>query len=153
MRPYPLPHRLLSLTLALLVLAASVGLPVQRRTCRLSGRSTARIAWHVAPHGPLEGGAESGPAAKRMPARLAGSCYAYYFQLHQLSVPAHEAAPTLKLPAAPHWLALPAATLSHSLPPLCLVKRAALAVGMGPAAPPSRPGGRRLLARIGVLLV
>lgn len=56
------PQRLLSLTLALLVLAASLGLPVQRRTCRISGRSTARIAW---------GTAKPGATLGQRPSRLA----------------------------------------------------------------------------------
>ncbi|WP_375418216.1 hypothetical protein [uncultured Hymenobacter sp.] len=143
MRPYPLLHRFTSLSLALLVLAASIGLPVQRRTCRLSGRSTARIAWGVA--GPSK--ANSGSAT------LAGHCYAYSLELHQLSTLAPEAGATKLLPAAPGPLALlPSADefgLRASSPGALTSRAAPLAF----PTPPPLPGGRALLARIGVLVV
>lgn len=146
MRPYPLFRRLFSLSLALLVLAASIGLPVQRRTCRLSGRSTARIAWDAAgPHG-----AKSG--SRELPGALASHCYAYSLELHQLSTPAPEAGVTKLLPAALGSLALVPAV--HNL----FWVNSGLAASLPPAAPlafptPLLPGGRALLTRICVLVV
>lgn len=148
MRPYPLPHRLLSLTLALLVLVASVGLPVQRRTCRLSGRRTVHIGWHTALNGTSPRGATKSPTT-----RLAGSCYAYSFQLHQLPAGSPTTTTAKLLPAGPGLLALPpVGQLRFASGP-----RWAATIptprGLGEPAPPPRLGGRRLLVRIGLLIV
>lgn len=146
MRPYPLPHRLLSLTLALLVLVASVGLPVQRRTCRLSGRRTVHLGWYT-----LNGTARG--TTKAPTARLAGSCYAYSFQLHQLPTGSPTTATAKLLPAGPGLLALlPVGQLRFASGPRWAAT-APTSRGPGEPAPPPRPGGRRLLVRIGLLLV
>ena len=146
MRPHPLPSRFLNLALALLVLAASVGLPVQRRTCRLSGRSTARIVWHGA------AGALSTPA-QTPESGLAAACYAYSLQLHQLSPETPALDDGRLLPAAADGLALPADG-SFRLPARPRFWAPALVAGrVAHLPPPPRPGGRALLVRIGTLVV
>ena len=146
MRPLPLQQRFLSLTLALLVLVASVGLPVQRRTCLLSGRSTAHIQWRSTTL------PEACPAANAPLPLLRKSCYAYSLQLHQLSTATHTPAPPV-LPVAPVWVAWPQAVrIANLVAPLPVGLMAPLkeeATGM----PPPRPAGRQLLTRVGCWLV
>lgn len=141
MRAQPLSHRFVSLLLALVVLAASVGLPVQRRTCRLSGRSTARIAWAAA----LLGSSSTNSFDIAKHGGLTSNCYGYHLELHQLSTPAP--APTFaKLLPAAVLLALPAASSPTWLPRLVLITGRAFDIR--PALVPPRPGGRRLLVRL-----
>lgn len=78
-------RRLVSFVLAVLVLTASVGLTVQRQTCRMSGRSQVAVAV------PSQG-ARPGCAGQRLPARptVQDDCCDFSSHLHQLSAPAHE---------------------------------------------------------------
>ena len=147
MRPHLLSHRLTSFALALLVLAASVGLPVQRRTCRLSGRSTTRIGWGQALPG------APGRPVKGHQASLERSCYAYNFQLHQLRTDASAPDAAKLLPAAPGPWALPPAkqpAWGPAVPGVATLAPTRWTTGL---APPPRAGGRALLRRIGVLVV
>ena len=147
MRPHFLPSRFLSLALALLVLVASIGLPVQRRTCRLSGRSTARIAWNAAAAG------RSGPCSENPEPGVAAACYAYSLQLHQLSLETAAFEASKLLPAPADWLALPAGS-SFRPPATPRLWAAAWVAGrVAGRPPPPRPAGRALLVRIGLLVV
>jgi hypothetical protein len=147
---HPLSHRFLSLALALLVLAASIGLPVLRRTCRVSGRSTAHIAWSPVNTACALG--QKGNQLKQTRHRLESSCYAYSLHLHQLSAPAYTPV-VVKLPAALVWLALPAAT--PFIPPTSLtyVGGAVHAGWFTSKSPPPPPSGRILLVQIGKWVV
>lgn len=143
-----LPQRFLSIVLALLVLAASVGLPVQRRTCRMSGRSTVRIAWGL----PTQG--QSDTPQKRLSHLLDRGCYSYSLHLHQLSAPAHTAEATKLLPAAPVWSALPAtATTLFLASEVGFAAQSASRPWATATTRPARPAGRALLVRIGCWLV
>lgn len=149
MRAYPLPHRLVSTVLALLVLAASVGLPVQQRTCRLSGRSTARITWQA----PALGSSTEG-LANQPQSRPGRGCYRYRLHLHQLATPAPALAVAKLLPAAPSGLALPPVSggLRGAASP-ALATGADLTWSTTRRAPPPRPAGRVLLVRTGKWVV
>jgi hypothetical protein len=80
---HSLSHRLLSLLLAALVLTASVGLTVQRHTCRISGRSKVSVD--------LPGtGAVLAGCAGQLPTRLKRDCCDFSKHHHKLSSAAHE---------------------------------------------------------------
>ena len=146
----PLPHRLLSALLALLVLATSVGLTAERHRCRISGRSTVTLSLPGLAHHDDEVGKTSRPCGKR---RTSGCCDISHSQ-HKLSAQGTvsftkwlPAAPTLSpalLPAST-WAGLPSGA------PL------AAAVAVGTAANSSPPGvpraGRVLLALVCKLVV
>ena len=151
MHPVPLSHRFLSLALALLVLVASIGLPVQRRTCRVSGRSTAHIAWSLVNPASVLRGSSSQP--QQIQHRLESSCYAYSLHLHQLSAPAYASVATKLLPAPPVWLALPAAAHFPTPARQNLTAVAFRSSGLTSKAPPPRPGGRTLLVQVGQWVV
>ena len=148
---HSLSHRFLSMVLALLVLAASIGLPVQRRTCRLSGRSTAHIAWSlVNPASALSG---IGGSQQKNQHRLESSCYAYSLHLHQLSAPGYSPVATKLLPVGPVWLA-PPALARFPIPTRPNLATGAIHSGWFTSkAPPPRPGGRTLLVQVGQWLV
>ncbi|RZK62341.1 MAG: hypothetical protein EOO59_02815 [Hymenobacter sp.] len=148
--PRPLPHRLLSALLALLVLATSVGLTAERHRCRISGRSTVTLSWPGLAHQRADTGKTSRPCGKR---RTSGCCDVSHSQ-HKLSAQGAvsfvkwlPAAPTLSpaLLPAPTWPGLPTGA------PL------AAAVAVGTAANSSPPGvpraGRVLLALVCKLVV
>lgn len=91
---YSLFHRLVSLLLAVLVLTASVGLSVQRSTCRMSGRSTVDVL--------LAGqNAQRGCGGQLVPTWpiLKDNCCDHSSHLHKLSAPAHELAAKVLVPA------------------------------------------------------
>ena len=128
----PSLHRLLSAFLALLVLTSSVGLTVQRHTCRQSGHTTAGLIFSTPHHGcpppraashrakaQLETAASDVVATKLLPAPL----------------------PAL-LPQLGGWL----------LPPRAVVLLAPTRWPADDASPPLR-AGRRLLAFVCTLVV
>ena len=140
MRPHSRFRRLVSVLLAVLVLITSVGLTVQRLTCRMSGQRT--VAVSVAGHTELRGCmGELAPATPK----AADGCCDFSKQEHKLSSPAHELAAKVLVPV-PTMLAV--------VPPLAWPTPAAAAAwpaAGGPrwfaadASPPPR-GGRALLA-------
>jgi hypothetical protein len=148
--PRPLPHRLLSALLALLVLATSVGLTAERHRCRISGRSTVTLSLPGLAHQDADAGKTSRPCGKR---RTSGCCDISHSQ-HKLSAQGTVSfvkwlptAPVLSpaLLPAPIWTGLPAGA------PL------AAAVAIGTAANSSPPGvpkaGRILLSFVCTLVV
>ena len=139
-------RRFVSLWLAVLVLTASVGLTVQRLTCRMSGRSTVQLAvpGQAALHGCGGQLAPTQPEAK-------DNCCDFSSHVHKLTAPAHELAAKVLLPGpllavwlpAPGWrVARPAAGLAMQAPRWFAAD----------ASPPPL-GGRELLARVGALIV
>ena len=150
----PLPYRVLSALLALLVLATSVGLTAERHRCRISGRSTVALSLPgFVPKEDVGTATKPGrPCGKR---RATGCCDVSYLQ-HKLNAQAPTAslakwlpAPPLLPPALlpePVWLGL-AATGAYLVP----------AVAVGYAANSSPPGqcraGRVLLAFVCTLVV
>lgn len=97
MARYSLFRRLVSLLLAVLVLTASVGLTVQRLTCRMSGRSSVSLA--VAGQ-PAPRGCIAPPATTRL--RANGHCCDFSSHLHKLSIPGQELAAEVLVPLP--WL-------------------------------------------------
>lgn len=137
---YSLFRRLVSLLLAVLVLSASVGLAVQRHTCRVSGRSKVDV---------LVAGAASGNCSGQVaPAQplVKDNCCDVSSHLHKLSAPAQELTAKALVPAPllTVWLPVPEAIWRR-------VPAADYAQARGPrwfAADASPPplGGRSLLA-------
>lgn len=159
--PHPLPyrHRLLSALLALLVLATSVGLTVERHRCRISGRSTVVLSLPgLASHrdettaGPAKPGRPCGIAAKR---RADGCCDISHLH-HKLNAQSQADGPAKWLPSPPHVLP-PALLPAPVWPGRTLVAPLAASVAVGTAANSSPPGapraGRVLLARHCTLVV
>lgn len=95
MRPHShsLFRRLVSLLLAALVLITSVGLTVQRLTCRMSGQSSVAVS--------MSGRAElhgcMGELAPATPKAVDGCCD-FSKQEHRLSSPVHELAAKILMP-------------------------------------------------------
>ena len=139
MRPYSPLRRLVSVLLAVLVLITSVGLTVQRLTCRMSGRSTVAIS--VAGRAELRGCmGELAPATPK----AADGCCDFSKHEHKLNSPAHELAAKILVPTP---------LLLATVPPLGWPISKSVAVSRataGPrwfaadASPPPR-GGRTLL--------
>lgn len=94
MRSHSQFRRLVSLLLAVLVLTTSVGLTVQRLTCRMSGRST--VAFFVAGQADLRGC--TGELAPTTPA-VKDNCCDFSKQVHKLTLPTHELASKTLVPA------------------------------------------------------
>ncbi|UOQ96232.1 hypothetical protein MUN81_13330 [Hymenobacter sp. 5317J-9] len=95
-------RRSLCVVLAVLVLITSVGLTVQRLTCRMSGRSTVAVS--------MAGPAElRGCTADMAPAAPAAkdNCCDFSKQLHKLSSPAHELAAKILVPTPQFAAVLP----------------------------------------------
>lgn len=146
--PHPsLFRRFVSLLLAVLVLTASVGLTVQRYTCRMSGRST--VAVSVAGDRAAEDGCGKDATATSV---VKDSCCDFSSHLHKVSTPAPELAAKVLVPTPQllAWLAPPAWAGAASRP--------AAAATAGPrwfaadASPPPR-SGRALLAFVCTLEV
>jgi hypothetical protein len=99
----PLSHRLLSLCLAVLVLTASVGLTVQRHSCRISGRSKVSVGLPGA-------GRELAGCAGELPTRVKSDCCDFSKHHHKLSAAAHDvvSAKVLLPPLLAVWLPTPA---------------------------------------------
>lgn len=156
MIPRPVLLRLLSLALALLVLATSVGLTSERHRCRLSGRSTVVLR--------LPGLAPAAEAvASRLPGRPTlpcgqrrrGCCDISHAQ-HKLNAQSPAASLDKWLPTPPVALplaVLPVAAWTGLAPegpqPLAPVLRGAT----GSSPPGSPRAGRRLLVSEGKLVV
>ncbi|MDB5268785.1 MAG: hypothetical protein JWP58_1825 [Hymenobacter sp.] len=140
MRPHSLSRRLVSVLLAVLVLITSVGLTVQRLTCRMSGQST--VAVSVAGRTELRGClGELAPATPK----AADGCCDFSKHEHKLNSPVHELAAKILVPVPAMSIIVP--PLSWPASSVAAVSRAAT----GPrwfAADASPPplGGRALLA-------
>ena len=140
MRPHSSFRRLVSLLLAVLVLITSVGLTVQRLTCRMSGQST--VAVSVAGRAELRGC--MGELAPATPKAKDGCCD-FSKHEHKLSSPVHELAAKILVPVP--GLLMTEAAQPWSVKPVA----GALLAGNGPrwfaadVSPPPR-GGRALLA-------
>ena len=153
--PRPLPHRLLSALLALLVLATSVGLTAERHRCRISGRSTVVLSLPgLTQHDEAQpdAGKPGRPCGKR---RTNGCCDVSHSQ-HKLNAQSADHGVAKWLPNAPHLLppALLPTPVWAGLP--SGAPRAAV-VASGTAANSSPPGvpkaGRVLLTLVCTLVV
>ena len=104
MMPHSLFRRFVGLLLAALVLTASVGLTVQRYTCRVSGRSN--VAVSLTGQLPVRGCEPQAASAKFV---SEDKCCDTSSLLHKLSVPAATefAAKLLPAPALAVWLSAP----------------------------------------------
>lgn len=145
--PRPFSHRLFSLLLALLVLAASVGLTVLRHTCRESGHTTADIIFTAPKHGcpPPK------PTANSHSSQIKGACCDFSAHLHKLEVPSPELTWAKLLPSpllAPVWLPTSCWPTAPAAP---LVAQAATWHAADSSPPPR--AGRVLLSFISVLVV
>ncbi|GAB3727993.1 hypothetical protein GCM10027594_10090 [Hymenobacter agri] len=147
MRPHSRFRRLVSLLLAVLVLITSVGLTVQRLTCRMSGTST--VAVSVGGHTKLRGCL--GELAPTTPQAKDGCCD-FSKQEHKLSSPAHELAAKILVPVPTLVATLPA----NGWPASGAVTASAVAAGprwfAADASPPPL-GGRALLTFVCTLEV
>ncbi|WP_223651198.1 hypothetical protein [Hymenobacter psoromatis] len=152
-RPHPVSHRLLSVLLALLVLATSVGLTAERHRCRISGRSTVALSLPGRALPEADGcGRQQSARAKHRPS----GCCDISHVLHKLDAQANAG-------SAAHWLPTPPAALPPALVPapvwvgLASAAPLAASVAVGTAANSSPPGapraGRVLLARYCTLVV
>jgi len=144
-KPLPLAHRIVSLWLAALVLTASVGLTVERHTCRFSGRGRASLA--------LLGAAPTSCYGRATPPQIKGSCCDFSRHPHKLTMPAPAHAFGKGLGPGPllaAWLAGPAWAKT------AIARAPAGAAGprwfAADASPPPL-GGRALLAWVGALVV
>lgn len=144
MRPHSHLCRLVSFTLAVLVLITSVGFTVQRMTCRISGRSRVAVAVAVATtvHGCTTG---------REAATERGGCCDFSKQVHKLSHPVSELAAKILVPV-PLLAVLPRRV---SWPAARVAEQPALGGARWYAADSSPPprGGRALLALACTLVV
>ncbi|MGI4742268.1 MAG: hypothetical protein ACRYG7_44485 [Janthinobacterium lividum] len=157
MMPSPLPHRLLSALLALLVLAASVGLTAERHRCRISGRSTVLLSLPGLAHSDDAAPTPSQPGRPCGKRRASGCCDISHSQ-HQLNAQSAAAGLAKWLPAPPQLL--PPALLSVPVWPglgagVGLPLAASVAVGTAAnSSPPGIPrAGRVLLTLVCTLVV
>ena len=147
MKPHSAFRRLVSLLLAVLVLAASVGLTVQRHTCRMTGQS--KVGVSVAGPADLRGcGGQLAPAAPV----VKDNCCDFSSHLHKLSAPAHELASKVLVPQPvllAVWMPTPlwSAAIIEAVPGLAGPQWFA-----ADSSPPAR-GGRGLLAFVCKLVV
>ena len=139
-------RRFVSLTLAVLVLSASVGVNVQRHTCRMSGRS--KVEMSVA--GPT---ALGGCASLQAPARPIAKdhCCDVSSHLHKLSAPAHEHVAKVVVPAP--LLAVLEPNFTWAPPLLVAVPATSGARWFAADSSPPPLAGRALLAFVCTLVV
>ena len=143
---YSVFRRLVCLLLAVLVLTASVGLTVQRSTCRMSGRSTVDVllAGQLAQRGCGSQLVPTGPILK-------DNCCDHSSHLHKLSTPAHELAAKILMPVP--LLAVFTVTVVW---PFVIAEEAPVTGAphwfAADSSPPPR-GGRELLAFVCTLVV
>lgn len=162
--PRPLPHRLLSALLALLVLATSVGLTAERHRCRISGRSTVLLSLPGLAHSddaaptPSQSGRPCGNQRSVSAKRRASGCCDISHSQHKLTAQSAAAGLAKWLPTPPP--ALPPALLPASVWPglgegVGLPLAASVAVGTAAnSSPPGVPrAGRVLLALVCTLVV
>ena len=140
MRPHSLFRRFVSVLLAVLVLITSVGLTVQRLTCRMSGQST--VAVSVAGRAELHGCmGELAPATPK----FQDGCCDFSKKEHKLNSPAHELAAKILMPVPSMTVILP--TLGWPVPTIAAVSRVASGSRWFAADTSPPPlGGRALLA-------
>jgi hypothetical protein len=152
--PRPLPHRLLSALLALLVLATSVGLTAERHRCRISGRSSITLSLPGLTQ-PDDAKTDAGKPGRPCGKRRTNGCCDVSHAHHKLNAQSADHGVANWLPDAPHFLppALLPAPVWAGLPggaPLA-------AVAIGTAANSSPPGvpraGRVLLTLVCTLVV
>lgn len=140
-------RRLVSLLLAVLVLAASVGLTVQRHTCRLSGRSQVAVAvpgqWAL--------GGCAGQLAPLRPV-VKDNCCDFSSHVHKLSASAQELGTNVLIPAPMLAAWLPEATWAIAAPAVLQDAARAPRWFAADSSPPLR-GGRELLAFVCALVV
>jgi len=151
----PLPHRLLSALLALLVLATSVGLTAERHRCRISGRSTVTLSLpSLAQHD--DASTDASKSGRPCGKLRRSDCCDVSHSLHKLNAQSTDTGLTKWLPDAPHFLppALLPAPIWAGLP---LAAPLAASVAVGTAANSSPPGvpraGRVLLTLVCTLVV
>ena len=150
MARYSSLRRLVSLLLAVLVLTASVGLTVQRLTCRMSGRSTVSVAvaGQAIPRGCL-----APPATARLRvAKANGHCCDVSKHLHKLSNPAQELAAKVLLPLPELVAGVPEAGWRGAATAQLPLATASPRWFAADSSPPPR-GGRELLVFVGTLVV
>ena len=140
-------RRLVSLLLAVLVLVASVGLSVQRHTCRMSGRSLVAVS---VPGQLTPRGCNGQPA----PARLVikNNCCDLSSHLHKLSAPAHELAAKVLVPDPLLAVAWPPAVVWPTMAPAVTQPVGSPRWLAADSSPPPR-SGRELLVFGGKLVV
>ena len=140
-------RRLVSLLLAVLVLTASVGLSVQRHTCRMSGRSKVAVSvpGQLALRGCTGQLAPAKPVAK-------DNCCDFSSHLHKLSAPAHELAAKVLLPG-PLLAVWPAAELDWPVAPSVMALESSAPRWFAADSSPPPRGGRGLLAFVCTLVV
>jgi hypothetical protein len=140
-------RRLVSLQLAMLVLAASVGLTVQTQTCRMSGRSQTDIS---IPGRASLAGCRAPEAASVAPV-AEDDCCDISSHLHKVLTPAHELA-AKTLVAGPLLAVLEPSLLWHRPQAAGFVGKADQHWSADDASPPPL-GGRRFLAWVCTLVV
>lgn len=145
----PLTHRIFSGLLALLILAASVGLTVQRRTCSMSGRSTANFTFSAAVDAcqPSSSALDCGASAT---SQLRQACCDLATDFHKLSAPAPASLGGKFLPG-PIISTWPVTPVWPSVSAAPLLAQAAVRWHASDTSPPPRAG--RLLLTFGCTLV
>ncbi|MDB5236295.1 MAG: hypothetical protein JWR44_3288 [Hymenobacter sp.] len=147
MAPYSLFRRFVSLLLAVLVLTASVGLTVQRHTCRITGRS--KVGMSVTGQANQLGcGSQLAPVAPS----AKDNCCDFSSHLHKLSVPAHQLAGKVLVPSPP-LLAIWMAPMVWSMKLVVPAVVAAAPQWFAADSSPPPLGGRVLLAFVCTLVV
>lgn len=141
-------RRFVSFLLAMLVLTASVGLSVQRQTCRMSGRSQVDVSvlGKVASPAGCEGMVV--PAAPIAD----DNCCDFSSHLHKLTTPAQELAAKVLVPA-PLLAVLPAGNVTWPLHSAEAAPEARVPRWFAADTSPPNPGGRVLLALVCKLVV
>ena len=139
MRPHSLFRRFVSVLLAVLVLITSVGLTVQRLTCRMSGQST--VAVSVAGRAELRGC--MGELAPANP-KASDGCCDFSKHEHKLSSPVHELAAKILVPVPAMLATLP--SIGWPVPKAAVASLAAGPRWFAADASPPPLGGRALLA-------
>jgi hypothetical protein len=134
------------LLLAVLVLITSVGLTVQRLTCRMSGRST--VAVSVAGRADLRGCI--GDVAPTTP-RAKDNCCDFSKQVHKLTLPTHELTAKILVPAP--LLAVETPALSWRTLPLAAELKPGEPRWFAADSSPPPLGGRELLTFACTLVV
>ena len=142
---HSLLRRFVSFALALLVLTASVGLSVQRQTCRMSGRSKVNVSMLSKVAAPTGCNDQTTSVAQ-------DHCCDFSSHLHQLTTPAYELAAKVLVPA-PLLAVLPAMGVSWPMPTVVEVLKTNVPRWFAADSSPPPLGGRGLLAFVCTLTV